>query len=236
MSTPVNDRAWPAEQALAMACAVYRVKGFTSTSAYTADQQDSDARWNSKEHLCYQLLPEIADKDYKILINVTQEDVNTAQAIVQYYRRLTFGVIADSLNDYMQRVFASTQKSQLTFKDFGVLASVPSVYHKELDRKRIEKEAKNTVQAHVAQVGDTVTLSIRYINTRLVAKLNCYAHDAVTSEGHLVNFLNKSQLARSGDVQRVRAKVKSHGVNYSTKTLETQLNYVKVLDTDFVWQ
>jgi hypothetical protein len=234
--TPVNERVWPAEEVLTMACAIYRTKGYTSTSTFTTSDPNSDSRWNNKEHLCYQMVPEIADKDYKVLVKVTQQDVDTAHAIVQYYRRLTFGIIGDTLSDYMQRVFASTQKPEVVFKDFGVLASVPSAYDKEISKKRIEKEAKASVQEHLGKIDEYLVLEIRYINTRFIQKLNCYGHEAITSTGHLVNFLNKIELGKVGTVQKIRAKVRSHGVNFQTKTVETQLNYVKVLDTEYIWQ
>jgi hypothetical protein len=162
--------------------------------------------------------------------------VDSATAIMQYYRRLTFGVIADNLSDYMQRVFSSTQKPEVNFKDFGILASVPSVYFKEIEKKRIIAESKSAVQEHLGEIGKTIELNIRYISTRFVEKLNCYAHDAVTDTGHLVNFLNKSELGKTGINQKIRAKVKAHGVNFVSKSIETQLNYVKVLDNVLIWQ
>lgn len=233
--TPVNERVWPAEEVLTMACAIYRTKGYTSTSTFIAADPDSESRWNNKEHLCYQMVPDL-DKEYKVLIKVTQEDADMARNIVQYYRRLAFGVIGDTLNDYMQRVFSSTQKAEVTFKDFGIVASVPAVYEKEMVKKRITKEAKESKQEHLGEIGQTLELNIRYINTRYIQKLNCYGHDAVTDTGHLINFLNKSELGKTGLSQKIRAKVKAHGVNYTTKTIETQLNYVKVLDNILVWQ
>jgi len=231
----LKDKTWPADSVLAMSCAIFRTKGFTSVSSIIRDNVDSADRWNSKEHLCYQMVPDL-DKEYKVLIKVTQEDVDNAAAIVQYYRRLTFGVIADNLSDYMQRVFSSTQKPEVSFKDFGILASVPSVYSKEIEKKRIIAESKSAKQEHLGEIGKTLQLNIRYINTRFIPKLNCYAHDAITDSEHLVNFLNKSQLGKVGDCQTIRAKVKAHGVNFVSKSIETQLNYVKPLDNDLVWQ
>lgn len=233
--TPLKDRVWPVNNVLAMACAIFRTKGFTSVSKMLTADLDSEERWNSKEHLCYQMVPDL-DKEYNVLIKVTQEDVDTASAIVQYYRRLTFGVIADNLNDYTQRVFASTQKSEVTFKDFGILASIPSLYQKDMEKKRIVTESKTAKQEHIGVIGQGIELNIRYINTRFIQKLNCYAHDAITDTGHLVNFLNKSQLGSTGQTQTIRAKVKSHGENYTTKSIETQLNYVKPLDIILEWQ
>lgn len=233
--TSLKDRVWPAENVLAMACAIYRTKGYTSVSTFISADPNSEDRWNSKEHLCYQMVPDL-DKEYKVLVKVTQADIDSASEIINYYRRLTFGVIADNLNDYMQRVFSSTQKPEVSFKDFGIIASVPNAYFKEMEKKRIVKEAKNTKQEHLGEIGRTLELNIRYINTRFIQKLNCYGHDAVTDTGHLVNFLNKMELGKSGVSQKIRAKVKAHGVNYTTKTIETQLNYVKVLDKEFIWQ
>lgn len=235
-SISVNDMKWPAEQVLTMACAIFRTKGFTSTSTYISSEPDSELRWTSKEHLCYQLVPSIATKDYKTLINITTADVAMAEEIIKYYRRLSFGVIADSISDYMQRVFATTQTTEVNFKDLGVIASIPSVFDKEMIKKRIQEEAKNSVQEYIGTIGGTVELNIRYINTRYIKKLDCWGHDAVTDTGYLVNFLNKKELGKSGETQRIRAKVKAHGVNYTTKSMETQLNYVKPLDNILVWQ
>jgi len=233
--TSVNERTWEAEEVLTMACAIFRTKGYTSVSTIVSSDTEGDNKWNSKEHLCYQIVPDLC-KEYKVLVKVIQQDKDTAQSIINHYRKLTFGVIADSLNDYMQRVFATTQQSTVTFKDFGVLASVPSAYFKEIEKKRIVQESKNAKQEHLGQVGESILLNIRYINCRFIQKLNCYAHDAITEDGHLINFLNKAQLGKSGDKQTIRAKVKAHGVNYTTKTIETQLNYVKPVDNELIWQ
>jgi hypothetical protein len=232
--TPLKDRVWPAETVLAMACAIFRTKGYTSVSSI-ASTDESENRWNSKEHLSYQLVPDLT-KDYKVLIKVTQEDTDNASTIINYYRRLTFGVIADSLNDYMQRVFSSTQQPEVSFKDFGILASVPSLYFKEMEKKRILQESKEAKQEHLGVIGNSILLNVRYINIRYIPKLNCYAHDAITDTGHLVNFLNKAALGKNDEMQTIRAKVKAHGVNYTTKSIETQLNYVKTIDNELVWQ
>lgn len=238
MSDPVsvNDMKWPADQVLTMACAIYRTKGFTSTSTYVSSDPDNELRWTSKEHLCYQLIPTIASKDYKLLINITKADVAMAESIIKHYRRLSFGVIADSISDYMQRVFATTQTTEVNFKDFGVIASIPSVFEKEMVKKRIVDEAKNSIQEHIGVIGNWIELNIRYINSRYIQKLDCYGHEAITDTNHLVNFLSKKELGKPGETQKIRAKVKEHGVNYTTKTVETKLNYVKPLDNELVWQ
>jgi len=234
--TPIASMTWPTIEVLAMSCAIFRQKGFTSTSTVTVSDPSNEQRWTNKDHLCYQLVPKIADTRYLSKFDITDEDLEQAESIIKYFRRLSFGVIGDNINDYMQRVFASTQNDTVKFQDFGVLASVPHVYQKEITAKELKTQIKETVQEHIGKVGETVFLNIRYIETRFIPTLNCYAHSAVTNTNHLVNFLNKIELGKPGQMQRIRAKVKAHGANYVTKTTETQLNYVKAVDTILVWQ
>lgn len=232
----INDQRWTTIEVLSMACAIFRNKGYTSTSSVLESDPSGELRWTNKDHLCYQLVPKLADSKYLSKFTVTDQDLEQAESIIKHFRRLSFGVIGDNINDYLKRVFASTQNDTVMFKDFGVLASVPYVYDKEITAKEIKAQAKGTVQEYIGKIGETVFLNIRYIETRYVPKLNCYAHGAVTDTNHLVNFLNKIELGKPGTTQKIRAKVKAHGVNYTTKTLETQLNYVKAVDTTFVWQ
>lgn len=233
----ISEKIWPTIDVLAMACSIFRQRGYTSTNLISFDEKlDNSNRWTNKDHLSYQLLPQLASKDYLSRFTVTEEDLEQAESIVKYFRRLSFGLLGGNLNDYMQRVFAATQNDTVMFRDFGIIASVPHVYNKEIVAKEIKLQVKDTKQDYIGKIGDSIVLNIRYIETRFLPKLNCYAHSAVTDTNHLVNFLNKVELGRAGTTQKIRARVKSHSVNYVTKTAETQLNYVKAVDTTLVWQ
>lgn len=233
----INEQTWNTIEALATACSIYRQRGYTSTSVVSFDEKpDDNNRWTNKDHLSYQLVPQLANHDYLARFTITDEDLEQAESIIKHFRRLSFGVLGDNLNDYMKRVFAATQNDTVMFRDFGIIASVPHVYNKEIVAKEIKSQVKDTVQEYIGKVGDAVTLNIRYIETHFLPKLNCYAHSAVTDTNHLVNFLNKIEMGKAGTNQKIRARVKSHGVNYVTKTAETQLNYVKALDTILIWQ
>lgn len=232
----VKTPSWSTIDALSLACCIFRNKGYTSTTTYLSDDPSNENRWNNKEILTYELMPSIASKDYILKFTVTESDVEQAEAIVKYYRRLSFGVIGDSLNDYMNRIFAITQKDQITLNDLGVLASVPYVYDKEISEKEIVGQIKNAEESYIGKPGETVTLNIKYIQTKFLPKLNCFAHTAITDTNHLVNFLNKIELGKPGVTNKIKAKVKNHSVNYHTKRPETQLNYVKVVDNILVWQ
>ena len=111
-----------------------------------------------------------------------------------------------------------------------------NIAEKENQEKKIKEIVKDTKQEYLGKEGDRLTLNIRYINTRFIPTLNCYAHDAITDTNHLINFLNKAELGKAGISHTIQGRVKKQAVNYQTKTAETQLNYVKVLDKILVWQ
>jgi len=236
MSDSIKDRKWPAVLALTVACAINREKGFTSVSAYTFSDPESDNRWTNKDILSYTLVPEIASKDFKVMIKTKPCDLEEAEAIVKYYRRLSFGVMSEQITEYMSRVFQITQSEEVTFSDMGVLASVPSVYQKEVLVKETIEQIKTTLPEHVGEVGNSVTLDIVVIDARFIKQIDCWGHEAITSTNHLVSFLSKTKLLDRKATAKIRAKVKKHTEHFKTKTPETQLNYVKVVDDNFVWQ
>lgn len=233
---PLSERLWNTEDVLAMACCIFRQKGYTNTSTFISTDVTNENRWTNKDMLSYTLCPQIASKDYILNFSPTDEDKELAAAIVKHFRRLMFGVIADANSDYMDRVFKSTQNEKVKIADFGIIASVPYVYEREILKKELSQQIKDTVEGWIGKEGESVVLNIRYINTRFVPKLNCFQHQAITEDRYLVGFLNKIELGRAGTNQKIRAKVKKHTVNYETKTPETQLNYVKPLDTILEWQ
>lgn len=231
-----KDKKFTAIEALSMACAIYRTNGYTSTSTYLVNDPSNEQRWTNKDHLIYQLMPSLASKDYNSLFKVKREDLDVACDIVKFYRKLSFGLLGGELNDYMQRVFSSTQNEMVGLNELGIIASIPKIYERDIQEKFLKDEAKKTIQEYIGQEGETVTLNIRYLRTKYVEKIECYAHEAVTSTNYLVNFLSKKQLGSLGDEQQIQARVKKHTQNFTTKTAETQLNYVKVLDNGLVWQ
>jgi HEPN domain-containing protein len=231
--TDIKDLRWPAIEVLAMACCIFRQKGFTATSSFVSEEQQ---QWTNKDMLTYSLIPKLASDKYILAFKPTDEDLETAEAIVKYYRRLSFGVIGDTINDYMASVFKNTQAEEVSMKDFGVIASIPGVYDKEITLKNLKAEIKDTVEGWIGKEGESIILNVRYIKTRYIPQINCYGHEAITDTNYLVSFLNKTELGKVGSSQKIRAKVKKHTSNFYTKTPETQLNYVKVLDTELIWQ
>lgn len=232
----VKEEDWSTKEALAVACSIFRQKGYTSTSVHLADDPTGDQRWHNKEMLMYELMPRLANSKYLLNFVATEQDYEQAEVIIKYFRRLSFGVIGDSLNDYLSKMFSVTQKDRVSIQDLGVLASAPMLYDKEITQKEVAEQIKDTEKTYIGKEGESVTVNIRYIKIKFLPNINCFAHTAVTDTNHLITFLNKIELGKPGTTQKIKARVKKHGVDYHTKHPETQLNYVKVVDNILVWQ
>lgn len=236
LSENINERTWSAIEVLSLACACNRERGFTSVSKVSFAEPTAELRWTNKDMLSYILVPEITSKDFNILVKVKPCDLEEAAAIIKYYRRLSFGVLAENINDYLQRVFYVTQTEQVKFKDFGVIASVPSVYVKEVHGKEILDQIKTTKNEHFGTSEQTVELAVIVLETNLVEQIGCWSHLAITHDDYLVSFLSKNKLLEPKQIAKIRGKVKKHAQHWKTKVAETQLNYVKVVDNSIDWQ
>jgi hypothetical protein len=223
-----KERYTDTRQSLAVACAIFRIKGYSNSFTY---REGEVAGHSNKDMLTYALYPKLSPKDYILEFHPTDEDRESADVIIRYFRRLSFGIIGDNIHDYLRKVFSVSQNEQVAFSDLGILASIPQSYHKEMIQKEIKSQIKDTVKEHLGQEGQPISVNIKYLSVRFVPTLNCFAHEAVTDTNHLVSFLNKIDLGQPGQAQKIKARVKRHGVNYHTKTPETQINYVKVLET-----
>jgi hypothetical protein len=230
-----TSRTWPTEEIIALAVAVDRVHGFTSSSSYIVGGNNETIPTN-KEILGYIACPWTAPNWFVHRVEVTDEDRILAQEIIKHYRKLSFGVIADNLGEYKSRIFAITQNPSVKFADFGFVASIPGVFYKDLERKYLDQKIKNTVQEYLGAVAEPIELHVEYIRIKYLEKITCYSHLAVTSTGHLVEFLNGKKLSDVNSKQVIRAKVKAHTTHYQTNSKLTQLNYVKPVDTVLEWQ
>jgi hypothetical protein len=233
LSEYIDQKVWTAIEVLTLACAINREKGFTSVSKVTFSDS---VKLTNKDILYYNLIPQVAPQDFNDLIKVKSCDLEEAEAIIKYYRRLSFGVLAENISDYLQRVFHVTQTEQVKFKDFGVIASVPSVWSREVHGKEILNQIKTTKNEHLGIENQTLNLAVVVLETKLVEQIGCWSHLAITSDDYLISFLSKNRLLESKQVAKIQGKVKKHAQHWKTKTAETQLNYVKVVDTSLDWQ
>ena len=213
---------------LALACAIQRTKGkYTNAITVTGGEVQD---YTNKDVLYFFLIPGTSPAGYIPNVKLTDEDRQQANDIIRFYRKLTFGVLAENINDYLKNVSRVLGTNDCTQKDFGIISAIPATYLRDSDRAKKDKLIKETDGTIFGEVGQSVEMVLYMVDIRYVEKIECYSHTAINSDGCLVEFLNKKQVTFEGESVRVKARVKGHGNHFHTKKPLTQLNYVKVVD------
>jgi hypothetical protein len=229
----IKERFFPTLDVIAIACCIYRQRGFMSASK--AVMSGTDALSN-KDLLTWEIFPMLAPSEHILKFNPTDDDKEHAATIVKYYRKLMFGVIADSINDFSQGIFKNSQADTVNIQSFGFLACIPDSYYKDVFLKEITAQIEQCEKGYLGVVGNSVEANVLVLETKFIPSVSCWAHTAVSGTNHLVSFLNKNKLGSSRDIITITAKVKKHAEHFKTKVPETQLNYVKLVDRSMDWQ
>lgn len=223
----MSERIYEMLDVLALSCAIQRSKG-----KYVGVQTVWDGKVDehtSKDILFFYLVPGTSPEGFVPNVKVTDDDKQQANEIIKFYRKLTFGVLAENVNDYLKSISRILGNSEITIKDFGIISSIPNTYERDVIRSEKDKIIKQTQGEIFGNVGDSVNLFCCLIDIHFIKSIECFAHVAVDSQGRLIEFLNKKQLGFENDNIQIKAKIKGHSNHYQTKKPLTQLNYVKVI-------
>lgn len=231
-----NELNWNTKSVLTLACAVFREHGYSNSNTFTVLDTEGMRKWSNKDIVTYTLRPELASESFAVKVKVTQEDVETAEKLTKHFRKLAFDVIKNEENNYTSRVFQILQSETVGMKDFGIVASIPQMYDRDLEQMELSAILKGSVKDFLGKVGDNLTVTVHYLSSRYVPSINCFAYEAITDTNYIVSFLNKNDIAKKGDTQMIKARIKAHGENYHSKTPETKLHYVKVVNRDLEWK
>lgn len=217
-------------EALSLSCAVQRTKGKYVKLQVSFDEAAEE--YTNKDVLMFYLVPGFRPEGYVPDLKVLQSDRDQANDIIKFYRRLMFGVLAENINNYLVSISRILSNSECTIKDLGIISSIPSSYLRDYSRVTKEKIIKESIDEVFGNVGDLVELHCYIVDVREVQSIDCIAHTAVDSHGHLIEFLSKKQIGFENDCVHIKAKIKKHSTYFRTEKPVTQLNYVKIVDSD----
>lgn len=227
----MSERTYQMMDALALACAIQRTRGkYIGIYSTVIFDENVEPEFSNKDMLYFYLVPGAKPDGFVPNLKVLPEDQQQVRDIIKFYRKLTFGVLSENLNDYLKNISRILGNAECQQKDLGVISSVPNTYLRDVDRAGKDKIIKETTGEVFGNVGDTVDLVCHLVDVRYIEKIECHAHTAVDSLGRLIEFLGKKQLGFESDHIHIRAKIKDHREHYQTKKPLTQLNYVKLLD------
>lgn len=141
-----------------------------------------------------------------------------------------FKVLAENAENYEDGLMKVIGKEKVNSRDFGVLAFAPYYAEKKENERAFSERIANS--KHFGNYDEKVNIALENVQVRSAkGDYGGWNVTAVTDDGCLVSyFTSKEVLTKQDGWYAVEAKVKSHQLDWKTKTIpETRINYVKLL-------
>jgi hypothetical protein len=157
---------------------------------------------------------------------VEDSDKEFANEIRSYYRRLMFSAVKGD-NDFQTEVFSLLMTENMPGNKIGWIASLPSVYSRDVEKNRIEKALKNAVSEPLSNIGEVILdRDCEILQVKRSKNFDAYNVLAII-DNKVVSWMSNKEI-KIGPAVIVKAKVKQHAANWQTGKTETRLNYVKI--------
>ena len=213
---------FPMKDALALACAIFRVQGSVK---FSEPFQDATGQYFDASSLAKNVLTD------KTTFAVTAEDRNRADAIYdEISGAVTFSLIQGlKINEFTKNVYDLISRETVKLFEIGLLVWAPKIAAdmSERQQKRDTIVENGFKTEPLGKVGEKVEIDFTLVRQGYVQALNCYSAMGHDGNGHAVGFLTQHQnLLKSG---RIVGKVRKFGADqYNGGVMTTSLNYVKV--------
>jgi hypothetical protein len=223
---------YPVELILRLACAAQRVNnGYLKEheGIYTDDNKLVGVKYSNRDLIKVMLEPNqaIAQSEFKPqLLKVTKADVELAETIRKYFKRLIFAAV-EGENEFQMTVNHLLSVEETEMNKLGFIACLPSVYEKDYNKTRATKALRDCEESVLGSVDD----ELRDLDSEIVEvkkSKNFDAHNVLAIvDNKIVSWMTKNP-PTVGPAVILKAKVKGYNTNWLTKLPETRLNYVKV--------
>lgn len=154
-----------------------------------------------------------------------------ADKVIQYYKGLTFKALGGKINDFEQRVLGIINSGKVSWRDIGVVASLPKAYFRSVKRDATDLTIRSmsSKSVFVGTVGQDIIGDINVFKCNFIQSLQCHIVNGEIN-GNLVCFFTKHPAEVWGTNCKIKGKVKRHQKSKFHGGNETVLNYVKVVD------
>jgi hypothetical protein len=227
----MSKKEYPTQQVLELACAAQRINGAYIKEAegvYSSDGIYMYTKQTNKMQMLCTVNPTnwTADpKDAPMPLKITDEDVELAQEIKTYYKRLLFAAI-EGENDFQTNINSFLSSENIETKNFGYIACLPHVYVKDKIQNKLKKVARSVDEGHLGEVGSNLKdLDAEILSSVKSKNFEGYNIDAIINN-KMASWINKTSL-NLGACVIVKAKVKDHTKHWKHQNDVTRLNYVK---------
>lgn len=224
------------KEILELACAAQRINGeYVKHDLYFDFNEDNNIqrkKFTNRTLITYslglesQLWAEAAPEDRPPLLKILQEDIELADTIKHYFRRLIFSAIADD-NSFESNVNQFLNSETISVNNFGFIACLPSVYKRYVESAKVKKSAKVCDNVHIGSIGDQIDdKDCEIIECFKSKNFEAFNITAII-DNMMVSWMSKFE-PQLGPAVVIKAKVKEHSSHYRYGNAVTRLNYVKI--------
>ena len=218
----------PTQEALAVAIAAQRINGSYIKDTRRFSCEENKTQFSNKDivKFAFDERPGMLPVDF-VRPTPTAEDYAEVAEIQKWMKRYVMLGLGD-LDGFKQEMIQSVSQDTVPVNNLGRVAFIPEFVKRDKHETGLTKEIRIEYRdsRHLGKEKDVVEGVIKILDKRYSAQWESYNYTAVI-DGNLVSFMNKFE-HNVGDMNRMKAKVKSHTKNKLFSANETRLNYVRL--------
>ena len=166
-----------------------------------------------------------------------EEDFDTADEIIMYFKGLSFKAIDRSLSEFETAVLELVTQDEVPKQKLGIAASLPSIYAKNIamddwSQKEMELARSSNFIGDLGFRGRFEDITVQFIRPiklkRTQTTTNLYF--CTDPEGNLIKFFNDNPtLVKKGDTVTISAFVRGQEISTYSGGKETIVNRVSIV-------
>jgi hypothetical protein len=209
---------YPILEALAAACAAYRINGDqylkTDTPSTIWDHETNTMVANPAKATANKNLVLLALANSEL---VTEADRHQAVILERYFRGKLMAFLGESLTDFENKMFTLATGEEVTPRDAGVIAYMPAYYTVKSAQETVVDRLQSCQRDYLALPGDKINTTVEVVRNIYSEKYSCRFITAITDDNKRVLFAYSGQNHLS--VQQkysIKATVKRHDTDWVT--------------------
>lgn len=189
----------------------------------------------NRDHMVYALFDILSGADKSKYIK--KQDVELADAMVEYFKGLLFKQLAGTLSEFNEKVLKLINTDSIPVVDLGLVSALPKAYFSSIQwdkQAEYERELAETSD-YSGTLHKRCEFKLSVISKRFIPKHDSHVVTSKDEQGNIVKFFvggYNDLTCEVGDVMEVTAYVKSHEVSKFNGAKETTINRIKVLQSD----
>tara|TARA_B100001057_G_scaffold498788_1_gene607031 strand:+ start:234 stop:983 length:750 start_codon:yes stop_codon:yes gene_type:complete len=170
-------------------------------------------------------------KKYYKNFSVLDKDSEEVERMIRYFKGLSMKAIKRNISDFESSILSMISKEYVSYKDIGIIASLPNVYangQKQKQFNKLEKQLGQTSE-HIGTLRERGDFNLEVVYVKFIWRSNSYLCVAKDSNDNIVKFFYNTKIA-VGEKLHITAYVKDHTKGKMSGGAETYLNRVKIVE------